>query len=144
MHIIMNIIFVTFIVILRFSVVTSDKYKNLPPVFKMEDYMECIEKNHSYCKINAILKNRGYENNYLWNLINDSINDKNSYDRSIIHRVICVPKKEALDLQSAKKFAELHLNEEIKETNLFALVEEIICTAKNKVKIIEFYDQLLL
>ncbi|XP_023311578.1 O-acyltransferase like protein-like [Anoplophora glabripennis] len=139
----MNIILVTFIVILRLSVVTADKYKILPPLFKMDDYTECLKNNHSYCKIDAKLKNKGYENNYLWNLINDSVNDKYSYDRSVIHRAICVPKQEALDLQSVKKFAELHINEEIKETNLFALIEEVICTAE-EVQIFELYDDLLL
>ncbi|XP_018571480.1 O-acyltransferase like protein-like [Anoplophora glabripennis] len=132
----------TFIIFLYFSLVSSDNHRNLPPIYEMEDYLGCFERNDFYCKVDARLTNNGYENNSLWKLINDSISDRNSYDRTIIHRAICLPKRE-VNLNSTKKLSEFRINEKFTGNNLTVLVEDIVCNTKDNLNI-SLYDQLLL
>ncbi|XP_018564517.1 uncharacterized protein LOC108905927 isoform X2 [Anoplophora glabripennis] len=138
----MDTMLFTFIILLYFSFVSSDKYNILPPIYEMEDYLECFERNDSYCKVDARLTNNGYENNSLWKSINDSIKDRNSYDRTIIHRAICLPKRE-VNLNSTKKFSELHINEKFIGNNLTASVENVFCITKDIINI-SLYDKLIL
>ncbi|XP_023311576.1 O-acyltransferase like protein-like [Anoplophora glabripennis] len=138
----MDTMLFTFIIFLYFTLVYSDKYKLLPPVYEMEDYLACLERNHTYCKVDARIMNNGNENTVIWNLIKDSVSDKNSNDRSIIHRAVCLSNREVLSLNSIKKLSEIRINEKL-NGNLTVMVENAVCTAKDSIKI-SLYDKLLL
>ncbi|XP_018578012.1 O-acyltransferase like protein-like [Anoplophora glabripennis] len=109
----------------------------------MEDYRTCMEKNDSYCKVDIRLLNNGNENNQLWNLIKDSANGRHNYDRSFVHRAICLPKNETVNLESTRYFSQLHVEKEFNGTNLLALVEYVVCIEEDKVKL-SLYDKLVI
>ncbi|KAJ8925659.1 hypothetical protein NQ315_009504 [Exocentrus adspersus] len=114
------------------------KYNVLPPVYELEDYITCIDKNYLYCKSTArLLRNNGSTNNTVWELIKESMIDENSYDRSLIHRAICVPKKESSDT-----FIKTSIDERLKGYGLHSNVDETTCMAKGLE--ISFYDVVFL
>ncbi|CAG9859867.1 unnamed protein product [Phyllotreta striolata] len=100
----------------------------LLPLFELEDYGKCLgTEGNKYCNVQAKL-DFSTQNETVRDYIRNLTTSKYLFDRSVIHRGICVSASESQDSGSLQNYVSEAIHEKIQHLNLNATVDDVICT----------------
>ncbi|XP_057656154.1 uncharacterized protein LOC130893795 isoform X4 [Diorhabda carinulata] len=121
---------VVFCVTLNFLFFISSVISNtdvMPPLFDMDDYSSC-NKNETnfFCNVQAKLI-VPHANQNIINLIRKFSDDPMTYDRSIVHRALCVPQDKIRTDSTLYAYSNNLVNRNLQKYNLTAEVDDSIC-----------------
>ncbi|CAH1110457.1 unnamed protein product [Psylliodes chrysocephalus] len=102
----------------------------LPPLFEMEDYESCIKQGNLYCKVDAVLK-VPFNNTSVQREINEYVSNHDTFDRSVIHRAICLPTQSLSSNEPLEKQLSELINIKIGSYNLTTEVDYHVCSSQN-------------
>ncbi|XP_056638728.1 uncharacterized protein LOC130446473 [Diorhabda sublineata] len=119
-----------FCVTLNFLFFISSVISNtdvMPPLFDMDDYSSC-NKNETnfFCNVQAKLI-VPHANQNIINLIRKFSDDPMTYDRSIVHRALCVPQDKIRTDSTLYAYSNNLVNRNLQKYNLTAEVDDSIC-----------------
>ncbi|KAL1502203.1 hypothetical protein ABEB36_007379 [Hypothenemus hampei] len=106
---------------------TDPAFKNLPPIFRIDDENSCRKNNHLYCKASIVLQPIDWNNTY-WKVIQDTINHPKFYNHNELFHAFCLNECDLGPSPSGllegkisecykKKYANVNLDFVIKELN---------------------------
>ncbi|CAH1110458.1 unnamed protein product [Psylliodes chrysocephalus] len=116
----------------------------LPPLFEMDDYNSCLGNNGNYfCSVQGIL-DFSFQNSSIREFIKNLTTNKSTFDRSIIHRGLCIPKGgEYHDQNTIRSYSSSIINGRIRrDFNLTATVDDVTCI--DNIKEVTSFDKVIL